>query len=141
MASIQIKSADQIAKKWTTRAGAAGADYVAGVQNPRRPQAATAAASASSWAAGVQQAVANNTYQKGVLAGADKYLRNATGKGATRYPSGITAGSSDFQAGIQPYLDVLANLNLPPRAPKGDPSNLQRVAAVDTALRAKKLSK
>lgn len=141
MPSIQIKSADQIAKKWVTRAGAAGADYVAGIQNPRRPQAQTAAAAAQSWAAGVQQAVQAGTFAKGVLAGADKYLRNATGKGATRYPTGISAASGDFQAGLQPFLDVLSNLNLPPRAPKGDPSNLQRVAAVDTALRAKKLSK
>jgi hypothetical protein len=141
MASIQIKSADTIAKKWTSRASAAGADYAAGIQNPRRPQAQTAAAAATSWAAGVQQAVTNGTYAKNVVAASDKYMRNATGKGAQRYPSGITAGSSDFQNGIAPYLDVLANLNLPPRAPKGDPSNIQRVAAIATALRAKKLSK
>lgn len=141
MASIQIKSADVIAKKWSNRAGAAGADYVSGIQNPRRPQASTAAAAAQSWAAGVQQAVQNGSFAKGVLAGSDKYLRNAIGKGASRYPTGVSAGVSDFQNGLQPYLDVLSNLNLPPRAPKGDPSNLQRVAAVDTALRAKKLSK
>jgi hypothetical protein len=141
MPSITIKSADVIAKKWTSRASAAGADYTAGIQNPRRPQAQTAAAAANSWAAGVQQAVTNGTYSKNVLASADKYLRNSVGKGSQRYPGGITAGSSDFQNGIGPYLDVLANLNLPPRAPKGDPSNIQRVAVIATALRAKKLSK
>jgi hypothetical protein len=141
MATIQIKPIDQIVKKWQARAGAAGADYVSGIQNPRRPQAASAAAAAQSWATGVQQAVTNGTYAKNVVAASDKYLRNATGKGAQRYPSGITAASGDFQTGLTPFLTVLANVQLPPRLPKGDPGNIQRVAAVAAALRAAKLSK
>lgn len=141
MAAIRIKPIDQIAKKWSARAGAAGADYSSGIQNPRRPQAQAAADAAQSWAAGVQQAAANNTFAKGVLAAQDKYTRNATGKGAARYPQGVAAAQPDFANGLQPYLDVLANLQLPPRLPKGDPGNIQRVAAVDQALRAKKLSR
>jgi len=88
----------------------------------------------------VQQAVSNNTFAKRVLAAQDKYTRNAVAKGAQRYRPGVDAAVSDMTSGLQPYLDVLANLNLPPRLPKGDPSNIQRVAAVDAALRAKKLS-
>lgn len=141
MATIQIKPIDQIVKKWTTNAGSAGANYTAGVQNPRRPQAATAAAAAQSWATGVQQAVTNGTYAKNVVAASDKYLRNATGKGAQRYPTGISQGAGDFQTGLTPYLSVLANLQLPARLPKGDPGNVQRVSAVDAALRAAKLAK
>jgi hypothetical protein len=140
MATIQIKPISQIVQKWQTRAGSAGADYVSGIQNPRRPQAASAAAAAQSWATGVQMAVTNGSYAKNVVAASDKYLRNATGKGAQRYPTGITAATSDFQNGLTPYLTVLANLQLPPRLPKGDPGNLQRVSAVDAALRAAKLS-
>jgi hypothetical protein len=41
-----------------------------------------------------------------------------------------------YSNGIQPYLQLLSTLNLPPRAPKGDPANLQRVAAVTSAERA-----
>lgn len=141
MATIQIKPIDQIVKKWQMRAGAAGSDYVTGIQNPRRPQASSAAAAAQSWATGVQQAVANGTYAKNVVAASDKYLRNATGKGAQRYPTGITAAAGDFQSGLTPYLTVLSNLQLPPRLPKGDPGNIQRVAAVGAALRAAKVSK
>jgi hypothetical protein len=37
-------------------------------------------------------------------------------------------------------LDVIANTVLPPRGPKGDPRNLDRVKAITTALRAKKLA-
>jgi len=141
MALIVIKPMDQIVKKWQTRAGAAGADYATGVQNPRRPQAQSAANAAQSWAAGVQQAMTAGTFAKNVLASSDKYLRNAAGKGAQRYPTGITAATGDFSSGLQPYLDVLANLQLPARLPKGDPANNQRSAAVGAALRAKKLSK
>lgn len=141
MATIQIKPIDQIVKKWQTRAGGAGADYVSGVQNPRRPQAQTAAAAAQSWATGVQQAVTNGTYAKNVVAASDKYMRNATGKGAQRYPSGITAAAPDFQTGLTPYLSVLSNLQLPPRLPRGDPGNNARSAAVAAALRAAKLAK
>jgi hypothetical protein len=141
MATIRIKPIDQITKKWSSRAGAAGADYTSGIQNPRRPQAQAAADAAGAWAAGVNQAAANNTFGKNVLAAQEKYLRNAASKGAARYPQGVAAATSDFSSGLQPYLDVLANVQLPPRLPKGDPGNIQRVAAVGAALRAKKLSK
>jgi hypothetical protein len=142
MGNITIKPIDQIVKKWANRAGAAGADYSTGVQNPRRPQAQTAAAAATTWATGVQQAVANGTFAKNVLAAANKYMTNALGKGAARYPSGITAGTADFSNGITPVINVLSNLTLPPRLPKGDPGNItNRVAPVCAALRMLKTGK
>jgi hypothetical protein len=139
--AIQIKSADVIAKKYATRGGQAGPDYLAGVNNPRQDwQAATASAS-NTWGAGVQQAVANGSFVKGVnAAGSAKWQRKAAGVGATRYPSGVTAAQGDYQNGVSPYLQVIAGLTLPPRNPKGDPSNIQRVAVIAAALRAKKLS-
>lgn len=137
--NITIKPIDQIVNKWANRAGAAGQDYVIGVQNPRRPQAASAAAAAQTWATGVQQAVTHGTFAKNVVAAADKYMRNATGKGAARYPDGVSKGKPDFQEGITPVIAVLSNLNLSPRLPKGDPGNItNRVAPVCAALRAMK---
>lgn len=138
--AIRIKPIDQIVSKWQTRAGAAGAAYVSGVQNPRRPQGQAAANAAQAWATGVQQAVTDNRFATRVLAAQDKYTANATSKGAARYPDGISRGGPNFTQGIQPYLNILQNLNLPPRMPKGDPANTQRVAAIDQALRAAKLA-
>jgi hypothetical protein len=43
-------------------------------------------------------------------------------------------------AGVTPYLNTIAALNLPPRQAKGNPANYQRVQAVGDALRAKKLA-
>jgi hypothetical protein len=140
--NITIKPVDQIVTKWANRAGGAGQDYVTGVQNPRRPQAETAAAAASTYAAGVQGAITNGTFAKNVLAAKDKYMRNAVNKGAARYPDGIQKGQSDFQTGIQPVLTTLSNLTLSPRLPKGDPANItNRVAPVCAALRKLKTGK
>lgn len=139
MGNIAIKPIDQIVKKWNNRAGAAGQDYVLGVQNPRRPQAQTAAAAAETYGVGVQRAITAGTFAKNVLAAADKYMRNAVGKGASRYPDGINKGQADFQTGITPVITTLSNLTLAPRLPKGDPGNItNRVAPVCAALRALK---
>jgi len=138
--AINIKSADVVAKKYATRGAAAGPDYAAGVANPRQDWAGATSASSQTWAAGVNAAVANGSFQKGVnAAGTAKWQRKASGVGATRYGPGVQAAQGDYQNGVAPYLQVLAGLNLPPRAPKGDPSNIQRVATIATALRQKKL--
>lgn len=140
--AIRMKSADQIASKFASRAGAAGPDYTAGVQNPRRPWAASTLAAKDTYAAGVQAAVSNGSFAKGVsAAGDDKWTRKAVGVGSSRFAQGAQAAKSDYQAGVQPFLDVIGNVTLPPRMPKGDPANVQRVAVIAAALRAKKLGK
>jgi hypothetical protein len=139
--AIQIKSADVIAKKYATRGAAAGTDYAAGVANPRQDWNAATAAAASTYAAGVQQAIGNGSFVKGVnAAGTAKWQRKAQSTGAQRYGPGVQAAQGDYQNGVAPYLQVIAGLTLPPRAPKGDPGNIQRVAAIAQALRAKKLA-
>lgn len=138
--AIQIKSADVVAKKYAARAGAAGQDYASGVQNPRTDWAQATEAAANTWQAGVQAAAANGSFVKGVAkAGTPKWQRKAAGVGATRYGAGVQAAQNDYQAGVAPYLQVIAGLTLPPRNPKGDPGNLQRVAVIAAALRQKKL--
>lgn len=138
--AIQIKSADAIAKKYAARGAAAGADYAAGVSTPRQDWAQATEAAAQTYAAGVQAAIGNGSFAKGVSkAGTGKWQRKAAGVGAQRFGPGVQAAQGDFQNGVAPYLDVLRNLTLPPRAPKGDPGNIQRVAAVAQALRQKKL--
>lgn len=138
--AINIKSADVVAKKYAARGAAAGPDYAAGVNNPRQDWQTATTAAKNTWAAGVQQAVGNGSFEKGVsAAGTQKWQRKASGVGAQRYGPGVTAAAGDYQAGVAPYLGVIASLNLPPRAPKGDPSNIQRVSMIAAALRAKKL--
>lgn len=137
---MQVKSADAVAKKWAARAGAAGADYANGIQNPRVDWQQATEASAANYAAGVTIAAQNGSFKKGVsAAGTQKWQRKASGTGAARYPQGVQAATPDYQNGIGPVLQALQGVQLPPRGPKGDPGNINRVAAVNSALRKMKL--
>jgi hypothetical protein len=139
--ALTIKSPDVIAKKYAARGAAAGADYAAGVQSPRTDWQEATTAAANTYAAGVQASIGNGSFAKGVAkAGSGKWQRKASGVGAQRFPTGVQAAQGDYSTGVAPYLDVLRNLTLPPRNPKGDPGNIQRVAVVAAALRAKKLA-
>lgn len=138
--AIAIKPLSTIVTKYVQRASAAGQAYVDGINNPKQDWAQTTAASANSWASGVQSAVTDGRFAKGVTAAGDsKWSSQSINVGAARYPGGVTAGQNRYSTGIQPFLTALSNLTLPPRGPKGDPSNLNRVSAVDTALRTLKL--
>lgn len=134
--SLKVKSLDSIAAKWSQRASAAGAAYTAGVQSPKSDWASSTVAAANNYASGVQAAVQNGTFAKGVTAAGDAAWQNgAINKGASRYAPGVQAAQPAYSAGFQKYAQVLSNLTLPPRMPKGDPGNYARAQAVGTALR------
>lgn len=138
---MNVKSPDVISKKYATNGGSAGPAYQSGVSSTQNDWATNTGAAAQSYQQGVQAAIGNGSFQKGVAkAGTDKWKRKASGVGAARYPQGVAAAQGDYQAGITPYLQVLTNLTLPPRGPKGDPGNINRVNVIDQQLRAKKLS-
>lgn len=134
--AIRIKPIESLKEKFGTRAAAAGKDYVDGVNNPRRDQAEAAIAAKDSFAQGVQQAIADDRFAKGVAAaGNEKWKRKASTVGATRFPEGARAAKDDWAKGAKPILDAIASVDLPPRGPRGTPGNIQRVVAVAEAAR------
>lgn len=138
--AIATKDIGTIASKWSTRAQAAGPDYSAGVKSTTKDWAGLTVAASDNFAAGVSQAVADGRFAKGVTAaGTQKWQAAASGKGAQRYPSGVAAGAPAFSNGFAPFLQVIQNVNLPPRSPRGSPNNIQRVSAIATALHQKKV--
>lgn len=138
--AVKVKDAASSAAKFVQRSQAAAPDYQKGVQGAGNTWAQNAAAANDTYVAGVTAAANAGRYQKGIQkAGANKYETNAAGKGAQRYPSGVAQAGPAWQSGTQPYLDTIAGLNLPPRAPKGSPANYQRAQAVGTALHNKKI--
>jgi len=138
--AIKVASITNVVQKWKTNAGSAGQSYTTGVQNPKNLWAATTAAASTTWAAGVNAAVTNGSFAKGVNAAGDsKWQNGAVTKGATRYTQGVGAGATNYQTAMGPVLQTIANVTLPPRGPKGDPGNINRVSAVCTALRAAKV--
>lgn len=75
-------------------------------------------------------------FQKGVQqAGDAKWQTAATGKGAERFGPGAQAGVGDYEKGVAKYLAVIEGTTLPPRGPKGDPRNFERVKVMANALR------
>jgi hypothetical protein len=138
--ALKVKDAATAATKFVQRAQAAAPDYAKGVQGAGNQWQAHSAAASDAWGAGVQAAVANGRFAKGVTrVGGAKWEAAASGKGAQRYPQGVAAAGPAWQAATGPYLDTISSLNLPPRRPKGDPANYQRSQMVADALRKKKV--
>lgn len=130
-----IKPVSQASDKWVRRAGQAAPDYARGVQNPRTSWAEATTAAAEAQAAGVQAALANNSFEKGVAAaGNAKWQRKAASVGAQRFGPGVAAAKGDYEAGFAPYAAVIQGVTLPPRGAKGDPRNYERVTAIGQAL-------
>ena len=139
--AVKVKDAGASATKFANRASAAAGDYAAGVQGAGQSWQQNTAASGDAYAQGVTAAISRKAFEGGVAkAGAAKYTANAAGKGAQRYPQGVSAAGPAWQAAVGKYLQVIAGLTLNPRRPKGDPANLTRVQQVTQALRSAKLS-
>jgi hypothetical protein len=137
--AINVKDVSASATKFVQRAQAAAPDYQKGVQGAGANWQAQSAAANDTYVAGVTAAANAGRYKNGVANKASKYETNAAGKGAQRYPQGVAQAGPAWQSGFQPYASVLSSLNLPPRRPKGDPSNYTISQAVGTALHAKKM--
>ena len=138
--AIKVKDAASSAQKFVTRAQSAAGDYSKGVQGAGADWQQKTAGAAEAYAGGVQAAIANGRFAKGVQqAGGAKYEKNASTKGAQRYPQGVAAAGPDWQAATGKFLDTIAGLSLPPRRPKGDPANYQRSQMVGDALRKAKM--
>lgn len=128
------------ADKWVRRAGQAGPDYTRGVNNPRTPWAEATAAAVDAQSAGIQQAIANGSFVKGVQkAGNAKWQRKAAGLGAARFGAGVADAQPDYVSGFTPYAAVIQGITLPPRGPKGDPRNYERTKIIGDALHAAKV--
>lgn len=140
--AIRVKDIGTIAKKFSRNAQAAAGDYKTGVEASGQDWQQNTANAADNYAAGVQQAIGDQRFRRGVeMAGAAKFTGRAATLGAQRYPTGVAAAEGDFAKGAQPYMQTIAGLTLPPRRPKGDPANMQRSQAVAAALRAQKIGK
>ena len=136
-----VKPMNTISERWSRKASQATQDYAAGVRSPKRSWAEATAEAAEAQAAGVQAALANNSFEKGVArAGNEKWSRGATGKGTQRFGPGVQAAKGDYEKGFGPYRSVIEGVSLPPRGAKGDPRNYARTQAIGEALHGAKQS-
>lgn len=139
--AIKIRDAAASAAKFKTNASNAQGTYGTAVAAAGPTWAAATKASADTWQQGVSQAAAQGRFASGITQKSqDKFQTRASTVGPARYGQGVAGAADAWAQGTQPYLNTLAGLNLPARGVKGSPQNLQRVAVVTEALRAKKLS-
>lgn len=130
-----IKPTDRIAEKWARVTPQRTQDYTDGIENPRRPWAEATAAAEQTYKDGVTNAANKGRFSRGVRAtGNDGWSRKTREKGPQRFAEGVALAQPDYAAGFAPYAQVIQSTTLPPRYPKGDPRNYQRVQTIGTAL-------
>ena len=130
----------RVAAKWQNNTSNAGGSYADGVQNPKEDWKTQTLAAAENYKASVTKAANDGRFAKGVQrTTSEKQIQASVQKGTERFAQGVALAGPDFQTGIEPVLNVIATTNLPPRKPKGDPANIQRVAALAAAQHAAKL--
>jgi len=136
-----IKSASDIAAKWSRVTPQRASDYTDGVKTTTKSWANNTKDAEDSYELGIQNSIQAKSYGKGVeKAGDAKWKRKTTELGGTRWGPGVRAASGDYQAGFAPYREVIQNTVLPQRYPKGDPRNYERVMKMGEALHAAKVA-
>lgn len=132
----EIRAVSEIAEKWARVTPQRSEDYEQGVRNPKEDWASKTAGAADNWKQGVQQAAQDGRFTKGVqAAGTSKWQDRTIAKGVQRWGPGVQLGQGDYETGFAPFAAVIARTQLPPRFPKGDPRNIERVRVIATALR------
>lgn len=136
----KVPDISRVAAKWAQNAGQATGSYTDGVQNPKEDWKQATLAGAENYKMAVTKAAADGRFAKGVQrSSTDKQIQASVQKGAERFSQGVALSGPDFAEGMAPVLAVIAGTQLPPKKPKGDPSNIQRVAALAQAQHAAKL--
>lgn len=132
---VNVKPLPEIAAKFVQRAQAASPAYESGIRTAPDTWQAHTVASESNYEQGVQAAIGQKRFSKGVTkAGTAKWQANAIAKGVPRYPTGVAAAQDSYSAGFAPYHGVLSRITLPARGPRGAPQNMNRATAVAQAL-------
>ena len=139
--ATNVKSASEVGQKWARVTPQRTEDYTSGVRNPKTDWKTATQAAESRYKEGITKSIARGAFGKGVAAAGTAAWQKGAVEKSNRWGEGVAVGQSKYEQNVSPYLYVIKNTNLPDRYPKGDPRNIQRVAVLASALRAKKESK
>jgi len=136
-----IRPLSVIAEKWGRVTPERAPEYLRGVERPKKDWEAEALKAAETWKEAITQAARRDAYKKGVdEVGTEKWRRMATQKGPGRFSEGVQIAQPDYQKNWAKYHAVIERTELPPRYPKGDLRNLDRVKVMSQALRQAKVA-
>jgi len=131
-----IRSAAEIARKWARVTPTRAEDYKEGIQHPKRDWEEMSVAAESAWSAGVQDAIARGARPAGIRrVGTSGWQKASVEKGPGRWSNGVQTAVDAYQRAMEEVVSVISATTLPPRGPKGDPRNLERVRVMVEALR------
>lgn len=129
-----MRTAQQSAEKYASRAAAASGDYVDGAQSTSKDQAAAAIAAAEIHKQATMAALNEGRYARGLQrAGKQKWLQGVVEKGAGRFAEGVSQAAGSYASESARFDSARGAAASLPRGIKGSPQNLQRVAAVVNA--------
>ena len=136
-----IKPLGLIKDKWTRVTPQRTEDYRLGVENPRRPWEESTAKAEDNWKNGIADAASKGRFAKGVrAAGNSKWQKKTLEKGPRRFAEGVQIAGDDYAKGFAPYRETIEKTKLPPRYPKGDPRNIDRVRMIAQEMRKTRLA-
>jgi len=135
-----IRSISDIQRKWTEVTPGRADEYKLGVSSPKKDWETETKAAEPAYEEGVSAAIAQKRFGKGVSeAGTAKWKNGAVNKGVARFGPGVRVAGPEYAKGFGPYRDVIERITLPPRGPKGDPRNYDRVRAIGELLHGAKV--
>lgn len=136
----EIKPLAAIQEKWTRVTPGRMGDYTLGIKNPKRDWETEAFAAEDRYKAGVDAAATKGMYGKGIkAAGSKKWEEMALKKGPGRFAEGVYIAGPAFGKGFAASHAAIERVTLPPKFPKGDPRNYERVRAIGMALHEEKV--
>lgn len=123
-----VRSAADSAAKFVKRARDAKDDYKNGVANAGGRWQAGTEASEQAYKDGVNEAMNEGRFVKGVRkAGGQKYQNNAVKLGPDRFATGVDNAKEAYVAGVNPYLGAMSGFDYGPKGARGSTQNRERI--------------
>jgi len=112
-----VKTAAQAAAAWQASAGAAAANYQAGINGYNGDWAGTTVNAYNNWVSGLANAQSQGLWQRGVQAAGTSGWKSASVAKVGNYSTGFTAGAGEYTQAIGRVMGALQNIvpSLPPR--------------------------
>jgi hypothetical protein len=124
----QVRPVAESAKKFVTRATAAAGDYQSGVANAGPRWQAGAEASNDAFKQGIQEALNDDRFIKGVRkAGAQKYQANAVKLGPDRFRTGVSNAEQAYANGTAPFIAAMQGFDYGPGGARGSAQRRTRI--------------
>lgn len=132
---VNVTSTSDAGEKYARRGRNATQDYETGVENTSDAEQAEATQAASGrWESGVQDAIANDAFSRGVSNSPKSWQEYALNLGTQRFSQGVAQSQGVYEESVEPFFSALESLDLPARGPRGSAENFERSRVVGERL-------